>query len=64
MGFGTTIKDGSVCWGAAFFSFESGFESFFDESFANVGDGIGVAVKLFGDIVIVHSSVFVFVGGE
>jgi len=64
MGFGTTIKDGSVWWGCAFFSFESGFESFFDEAFPDVGDGIGVAMKLFSNVAIVHSSVFVFVGGE
>ena len=47
MGFGTSIEDGSVWWGGTFFSFESGFETFFDKTFANVGNGVCVAMKLF-----------------
>jgi hypothetical protein len=64
MGFGTTIEDGLGRRCASFLSFECGCETFFDESFSNVGDGIGVAVKLFGDILIGRSTVFCFIDGE
>jgi hypothetical protein len=64
MGFGTTVEEGSIRGGDSFFAFESGIESFFDESFANIGDGIGVTVKLFSNIFIGDSSVDGFVNGE
>jgi hypothetical protein len=64
MGFGTTVEDGRSRRSRTFFSFECGFKSFFDEAFAEVADGLGVAVKLFGNVAIGHSTVFGFIAGE
>ena len=64
MGFGATIEDGSGGRRESFFAFESGFETFFDESFAEMGDGLGVTVKLLGDIAVEHSTVSVFIDGK
>jgi hypothetical protein len=64
MGFGVTIEEGGSIGRGSFFPFECGFESFFDESFSDVGDGIGVAMKLRGDIAVGHFSVFCFIDGE
>ena len=52
LGFGSTIEEIRDGRSETLFSFESGFESFFDESFADVGNGVGVAMKLFSDFVI------------
>jgi len=64
MCFGTTIEEWLDWWSDSFFSFESGGQSLFDESFSNVSDGMGMALELFCDIVIVYFSVCVFIGGE
>ena len=64
LGFGTTIEQVGCRWGQSFFSFESGFESFFDEAFAEVGDGIRVAMKLFGNFAVADSTMFCFIDGE
>ena len=64
MGFRATIEDGSSGRRDSFFSFEGRFETFFDESFADIGDGLGVALKLFRDIAVAHATVFGFIDGE
>ena len=59
------VRRREVAWeGINFFSFEGGFESFFDESLSDVGDGIGVAMKLFGDFAVGGLSVCCFIDGE
>ena len=64
MSFGATVEKVGRGWGQTFFPFECGFETFFDEAFAKMGDGVGVTVKLFGDLAITDSTVFVFIDGE
>jgi hypothetical protein len=64
MGFGVPIEEGRSVGRGSFFPFECGFESFFDESFSDVGDGIGVAMKLFGDVAVGNFSIFCFIDGE
>jgi hypothetical protein len=64
VGFGATVEDEGNGWSETFFSFECRLESFFDEAFSKVSDGIGVAVKLFGNVAIGHSSIFGFIDGE
>lgn len=64
MGFGTTIEDRLNGRGGSFFALESGGKSFFDEAFADVGDGIGVAMELLGDIVVGNCSVFALIDSE
>jgi hypothetical protein len=64
VGFGMTIKEGRCVGRGAFFAFECGFETFFDEAFADVGNGVGMAMKLLGDFAIGNASVFVFIDGE
>lgn len=59
MGFGATVENRSMGRSCTFLSFECGRKSFFDEPFADVGDGLGVAAKLFGDVAVGHFAVFV-----
>jgi len=59
-----TIEDE---WGGGnetFFAFECGVEAFFDKAFANVGDGIGMAMKLPGNFGIANTSVLRLIDGK
>jgi hypothetical protein len=49
VGFGATIEEVWCGRSQSFFPVEGGFETFFDEAFAEVGDGMGVSVTLLGD---------------
>jgi hypothetical protein len=64
VGFRVPVEDEWYWRNEAFFAFECGVESVFDEAFAEIGDGIGVAMKLFGDVGIGNASVFVFIDGK
>ena len=64
LGFGSSIEDGLDGWSCTFFGFESGFESFFDESFSDICNGIVMTMKLFGDFLIGDTSIFCFIDGE
>jgi len=64
MSFGVSIENGQARWGESFFSFECAFETIFDESFANVGNSIGVAMKLFGNIGIRNTPMFILIDRE
>lgn len=64
MGFGTTVEDRLYRWREALFTFECGIETFFDEAFADVGDRIGVAVKLLADFLIGDTTVDRLIDGK
>jgi hypothetical protein len=64
MGFGASIENTGGRWRQAFFAVEGGFEPFFDEAFSKVGDGICVAMKVFGDLVIGNTTMFGLIDGK
>ena len=64
MGFGTTVEDRLRGRLGSFLAFECGFESFFDEPFAKVGDGIAMTMKLLGNFLIGHATVRGLIDGK
>ena len=64
MCFGASIEEVGSGRGESLFPVECRFETLFDESFANVGDGVSMTVKLFGNVLIGDTTVDVFVEGE